>query len=71
MQQHHLRVLHNYLRNNIVYIGGDIIIKIDNVSIGSIADYYSALESKKPGDTATIVVRRNRKDVTLKVTLGE
>lgn len=58
-------------RNNIVYIGGDIIIKIDNVSIGSIADYYSALESKKPGDTATIVVRRNRKDVTLKVTLGE
>ena len=58
-------------RNDIVYIGGDIIIKIDNVSIGSIADYYSALESKKPGDTATIVVRRNRKDVTLKVTLGE
>ena len=58
-------------RNNIVYIGGDIIIKIDNVSIGSIADYCSALESKKPGDTATIVVRRNRKDVTLKVTLGE
>lgn len=58
-------------RNNIVYIGGDIIIKIDNVSIGSIADYYSALESKKPGDTVTIVVRRNRKDVTLKVTLGE
>lgn len=58
-------------RNNIVYIGGDIIIKIDNVSIGSIADYYSALESKKPGDTATIVVRRNRKNVTLKVTLGE
>lgn len=58
-------------RNNIVYLGGDIIIKIDNVSISSIADYYSALESKKPGDSATIVVRRNRRDVTIKVTLGE
>lgn len=58
-------------RNNIVYLGGDIIIKIDEVSISSIADYYSALESKKPGDKVTMVVRRNRKDVTLKVTLGE
>jgi len=58
-------------RNNIVYLGGDVITKIDNVSIGSIADYYSALESKKPGDSVTIVVRRNKKDVVLKVTLGE
>ncbi len=57
-------------RRNIIYIGGDVITKIDNIAITSIADYYSALESKRPGDTVTVVVRRNRKDVTVKLTLS-
>ena len=35
------------------------------------ADYYSALESKRAGDVITVVVRRNRKDVTLKIKLVE
>jgi len=55
----------------VIYLGGDIITKIDNVTISTLADYYSALESKKPGDVVEIVVRRNKKDVTVKVTLGE
>lgn len=58
-------------RRDIIYIGGDVITKIDNIAITSIADYYSALESKRPGDVVTVVVRRNRKDVTLKITLSE
>lgn len=58
-------------RNSIIYLGGDIITKIDNIQIKSLADFYSALESKKAGDTVTVVVHRNRKDITLKIVLVE
>ena len=58
-------------RRSIIYLGGDVITKIDNIKIESLADYYSALESKKPGEQVTVVVRRNKKDVTIKLTLSE
>ncbi|MCR5187675.1 MAG: trypsin-like peptidase domain-containing protein [Treponema sp.] len=58
-------------RRDIIYIGGDVITKIDDINITSIADYYSALEAKKPGDTVTLVIHRNRKDLTVKLTLSE
>ena len=58
-------------RNTILYLGGDVITKIDGISITSLAEYYSALESKKPGDVVSVVVHRNKKDVTLKITLAE
>ena len=58
-------------RRDIIYIGGDVITQIDDIAVSSLADYYSALESKKPGDTVTVVVRRNKKNVTLKIKLVE
>ena len=58
-------------RNTILYLGGDVITKIDGISITSLAEYYSALESKKPGDVVNVVVHRNKKDVTLRITLSE
>ena len=58
-------------RNNILYLGGDVITKIDGIAITSLAEYYSALESKKPGDVVSLVVHRNKKDLTLKITLAE
>ena len=58
-------------RNTILYLGGDIITKIDGIAITSLAEYYSALESKKPGDVVSVVVHRNKKDITLKITLAE
>ena len=58
-------------RRDIIYIGGDVIIQIDDIAVTSLADYYSALESKKPGDVVNVVVRRNRKNVTLKIKLVE
>ena len=56
---------------NIIYLGGDIITNIDGINIASYTDYYSALESKKPGDTVTITVHRNGKDRKITVTLSE
>ncbi len=58
-------------RRDIIYIGGDVITQIDDIAVSSLADYYSALESKRPGDTVTVVVRRNKKNVTLKIKLVE
>ncbi|MBR1638872.1 MAG: trypsin-like peptidase domain-containing protein [Treponema sp.] len=58
-------------RRDIIYIGGDVITQIDNIAISTLADYYSALESKKPGDTVSVTVRRNKKNVVLNVTLVE
>ncbi len=58
-------------RSSIIYLGGDVIRQIDDIEISSLADYYSALESKKPGDLVTVIVRRNKKDVKLRITLSE
>ena len=56
-------------RRNVIYLGGDVITKIDNTNITSLADYYLALESKRPGDVVTITVRRDRKNVQINVKL--
>ena len=56
-------------RSSVIYLGGDIITKIDDVDVKTLADYYSALESKRPGDVVTVIVRRNKRDVSLRVTL--
>ncbi len=58
-------------RRDIIYIGGDVITQIDDIAVTSLADYYSALESKRAGDVVTVVVHRNRKNVTLKIKLVE
>lgn len=57
-------------RKNIIYLCGDVITQIDNIKITSLADYYSALEAKRPGDVVKVVVRRNRKDIVLDVKLA-
>lgn len=56
-------------RRNVIYLGGDVITKIDNTNITSLADYYLALERKRPGDEVVVTVRRDRKDVQIKVKL--
>lgn len=52
-----------------IYLGGDIIVAIDNIEITKLADYYSALESKVPGDSVNVTVIRRGKKQTLKVVL--
>ena len=54
-----------------IYLGGDIITAIDKISVSKLADYYSALEDKKPGDTVTVTVYRDKQYVKLQVKLEE
>lgn len=52
-----------------IYLGGDIITGIDNITVNNYADYSSALESKRPGDTIKLTVFRNGEYKQLKVIL--
>ena len=56
---------------SIIYLGGDIITQIDGISIMSIADYYSVLENKLPGDEISVTVHRDKKDLKFTVVLAE
>ncbi len=53
------------------YIGGDIIVGIDGVQVTTYSDYYSMLENKRPGDTVTVTIHRNKKNYDCKVVLAE
>ncbi|GMO69181.1 MAG: trypsin-like peptidase domain-containing protein [Treponemataceae bacterium] len=55
----------------VIYLGGDIITEIESIKITSLADFYSVLESKRPGDEVTVVVLRGNKRVPLTVRLEE
>ncbi|WP_407400627.1 S1C family serine protease [Treponema sp.] len=52
-----------------IYLGGDIIIEVDGIKIDGLADYYSALEDKKPGDKVNITVHRDGHNIGLTMEL--
>jgi S1-C subfamily serine protease len=52
-------------------IGGDIIIEISGMEIKSLADFYSALEDKRPGEIVKVKIIRARKEMELSVTLSD
>ncbi len=58
-------------RRSVIYLGGDVITGIDGIPVSSLADYYSALESRRPGDVVAVTVRRGKKDVRINITLSE
>lgn len=58
-------------RRDIIYLGGDVIFQIDDIAVTSLADYYSALESKRPGDTVKVFVRRDKKNMAIDIVLSE
>ena len=50
---------------------GDVIIKFAGKAVATIYDYTESLARCKPDETVEVVVQRDGKDVTLKVTLGK
>ncbi|MGL4985961.1 MAG: S1C family serine protease [Treponemataceae bacterium] len=56
--------------SQIIYIGGDIITSINDIPIGSYADYYSALESKKPGDVIRVTIMRGNNQIEMNIALS-
>ena len=56
---------------NFIYLGGDIIVEIAGNAIESMTDFFSALETTKPGDEAEVVFIRNGKERRATVVLSE
>jgi S1-C subfamily serine protease len=54
-----------------IYLGGDVITKVDGVKIESLADLYSALEDNKPGEDVEVELLRNGRTVRASVTLAD
>jgi S1-C subfamily serine protease len=52
-------------------VGGDVIVKIDDVPIESFDDLVGFLADKKPGDKVEVEVVRDGETETIEVTLGE
>jgi hypothetical protein len=50
--------------------GGDVIIRLGDKKVGTIYDFMETLGTHKPGDEVDVVVRRDAKDVKLRVKLG-
>lgn len=65
-------VRYGYSRNSkTFYLGGDIITAINGEAVSTLSDYYSVLESKRPGEAVTVTIHRDRKDYNMKIILSE
>lgn len=53
----------------LIYLGGDVIVQIDSTPVASIADIFTALESRKPGDRVTVHFIRNNERMQTQVEL--
>lgn len=57
--------------SQVIYLGGDVITAIDGIAVSSLAGYYAALESKKPGEEVSVAVLRGRKTEVIEIVLTE
>ena len=57
--------------SSVIYLGGDIITKVDGMKVDTLADLYSALEDNKSVDKVDVEVLRNGNTVKLTVTLAD
>jgi S1-C subfamily serine protease len=57
--------------SSVIYLGGDIIVSVDGLKIGRLADLYSALEDNKPGEKVAVELLRAGKSVKIDVVLAD
>jgi S1-C subfamily serine protease len=60
-----------YLGNTPIYIGGDLIVEIDDQDIQTPQDIANVLDSHHAGDTVKVVVYRGKQRLSVSVTLDE
>jgi len=57
--------------SQIIYLGGDIITAIAGQPVHTLAEFYAALEPRKPGEEIEITILRGRQQINIKITLTE
>jgi S1-C subfamily serine protease len=60
-----------YLGNTPIYLGGDLIVGIDNNRVTSPQDISEVMDRHQAGDTVTVTFYRGSRRMTTKLTLGE
>ncbi len=60
-----------YVGNTRILLGGDLIVAIDGREVSDPQDIASVLEKHQAGDTISVTVLRGRRQMTLKLILGE
>ncbi len=60
-----------YLGNTPIMIGGDLIVAIDGQQVTDPQDIGAIMDNHQAGDTISVTILRGRKEMTLKLILGE
>ena len=60
-----------YVGNTPIMLGGDLIVAIDNEEVTAPADISAIMDKHQAGDTVAVTILRGRKQITLKLILGE
>jgi len=58
-------------QNSVIYLGGDVIVGIDDQAVNSLSDLYGALENRKPNEKVTVTFFRGGKKMQTNVTLSD
>jgi S1-C subfamily serine protease len=56
---------------SVIYTGGDIIIAVNGMSTGTLADLYSALEDVRPGETVKVEIIRGGNRLNLDIVMAD
>ncbi|HEX8810528.1 MAG TPA: trypsin-like peptidase domain-containing protein [Terracidiphilus sp.] len=60
-----------YLGNEPIMLGGDLIVAIDGQQVAEPQDINEIMDKHQAGDTVTVTVLRGRRQITVKLVLGE
>jgi S1-C subfamily serine protease len=56
---------------SVIYLGGDIITSVNGMKTNTLADLYSSLEARKPGDMVNVEIIRSGRTSVLQITLAD
>ena len=60
-----------YVGNTPIMLGGDLIVAIDGEEVTDPQDINALMDKHQAGDTISVTIYRGRKQITLKLILGE
>jgi S1-C subfamily serine protease len=60
-----------YVGNMVILLGGDLIVAIDGQQVADPQDINALMDKHQAGDTISVTIYRGRKQITIKLILGE
>ena len=60
-----------YVGNMPIILGGDLIVAVDGQAVSDPQDINALMDKHQAGDTISVTIYRGRREMTLKLILGE